>query len=145
MLACLEAGADAAGCTMDHEWQDPAYADMLDNPVLVDLLRGQRRAHRPRTWPTPANAAGVVGSTDMGNVSYVVPSIHPMIGRRPAGISIHTPEFTRLRPGRGRRPGRARRRQGHGHDRRRPLAATRAASTAAQGRRSTEAVAAVGP
>jgi metal-dependent amidase/aminoacylase/carboxypeptidase family protein len=35
----------------------------------------------------------VVGSTDMGNVSYMVPSIHPMIAVAPKGISIHTPEF----------------------------------------------------
>ena len=32
-------------------------------------------------------------STDMGNVSYVVPSIHPMIAVAPEGVSIHTPEF----------------------------------------------------
>ncbi len=35
----------------------------------------------------------MVGSTDMGNVSYEVPSIHPMIKVSPAHISIHTPEF----------------------------------------------------
>jgi hypothetical protein len=29
----------------------------------------------------------------MGNVSYVVPSIHPMIKVAPAHLSIHTPEF----------------------------------------------------
>jgi hypothetical protein len=37
----------------------------------------------------------VVGSTDMGNVSYVVPSIHPMIQAAPSGVPIHTPEFAR--------------------------------------------------
>ena len=35
----------------------------------------------------------MVGSTDMGNVSYAVPSIHPMIAVAPPHISIHTPEF----------------------------------------------------
>jgi len=34
-----------------------------------------------------------VGSTDMGNVSHAVPSIHPMIAVAPPGVSIHTPEF----------------------------------------------------
>jgi hypothetical protein len=29
----------------------------------------------------------------MGNVSYVVPSIHPMIAVAPPHVSIHTPEF----------------------------------------------------
>jgi hypothetical protein len=36
----------------------------------------------------------VVGSTDMGNISYAFPSIHPMLAVAPPGISIHTPEFT---------------------------------------------------
>ena len=29
----------------------------------------------------------------MGNVSYLVPSIHPMIGIAPYGVPIHTPDF----------------------------------------------------
>ena len=35
----------------------------------------------------------IVGSTDMGNVSYLVPSIHPMVQVAPPGTPIHTPEF----------------------------------------------------
>jgi metal-dependent amidase/aminoacylase/carboxypeptidase family protein len=35
----------------------------------------------------------VVGSTDMGNVSHLVPSIHPMIASAPSGTSIHTTQF----------------------------------------------------
>jgi amidohydrolase len=89
---CLHAGAVAAGCTMDGEWIDPVYADMVDNEVMVGLYA----ANSTELGRTPADAAavtGVVGSTDMGNVSYVVPSIHPMIKVAPAHISIHTPEF----------------------------------------------------
>jgi hypothetical protein len=41
--------------------------------------------------PDPRQA--VVGSTDMGNISYVVPSIHPMIQAAPNGVPIHTPDF----------------------------------------------------
>jgi metal-dependent amidase/aminoacylase/carboxypeptidase family protein len=41
----------------------------------------------------PAVEHQVVGSTDMGNVSYVVPSIHPMIKSAPAGTAIHTEAF----------------------------------------------------
>ena len=43
----------------------------------------------------------MVGSTDMGNVSYLVPSIHPMIEVAPAGVPIHTPEFAGYAVGRG--------------------------------------------
>ncbi|MET1041090.1 MAG: M20 family metallopeptidase [Acidimicrobiales bacterium] len=93
VLTCLEAGALASGCTMDHEWQDPAYADMISNPVLVDLFSANAE-RTGRNLADPDLAAGVVGSTDMGNVSYVVPSLHPMLAVAPPGISIHTPEFT---------------------------------------------------
>jgi metal-dependent amidase/aminoacylase/carboxypeptidase family protein len=41
----------------------------------------------------PDEQLAVVGSTDMGNVSYVVPSIHPMIAAAPAGTAIHTTDF----------------------------------------------------
>jgi hypothetical protein len=33
------------------------------------------------------------GSTDMGNVSHVVPAIHPMIGMDTKGAVNHQPEF----------------------------------------------------
>jgi hypothetical protein len=42
------------------------------------------------TEPTPWLAGA---STDMGNVSYLVPSIHPMLAVAPQGVSLHTPEF----------------------------------------------------
>ena len=31
----------------------------------------------------------------MGNVSYLVPSIHPMLRVAPPGVAIHTADFTR--------------------------------------------------
>lgn len=35
----------------------------------------------------------MVGSTDMGNISYLVPSIHPMIQVAEEGVAIHTVDF----------------------------------------------------
>ena len=37
--------------------------------------------------------ASIAGSTDMGNVSYAVPSIHPVIKMVPLGVVGHTEEF----------------------------------------------------
>jgi metal-dependent amidase/aminoacylase/carboxypeptidase family protein len=65
---------------------------MVDNEVMVGLYAANAEA-LGRALADPREAAGVVGSTDMGNVSYVLPSIHPMIKVAPAHISIHTPEF----------------------------------------------------
>jgi amidohydrolase len=92
VLLCLESGATAAGCTMHHEWLDPAYDDMVDNTVLLDRYSAHAaRLGRHPVDPTPEQT--VVGSTDMGNVSQIVPSIHPMIQAAPAGVAIHTAAF----------------------------------------------------
>jgi metal-dependent amidase/aminoacylase/carboxypeptidase family protein len=91
-LACLEAGARAAGCDMDIQWIDPVYADMIDSQAIGERYRANAEA-LGRIVRAPSAQARVVGSTDMGNVSYVVPSIHPMIRVAPPGVPIHTPAF----------------------------------------------------
>ncbi len=92
VLACLEAGAGAAGCSMHHEWNDPPYADLIDNNPLLDAFVANA-GRLGRDVRSPLDDGPVMGSTDMGNVSYLVPSIHPMIQVAPRGVSIHTPEF----------------------------------------------------
>jgi metal-dependent amidase/aminoacylase/carboxypeptidase family protein len=94
VLTCLQAGATAAGCTMEHTWKEPAYADMVNNGPMVDLYRANAEA-TGRELLDPSLGASVVGSTDMGNVSYLVPSIHPMIKVGPPNVPIHSPEFTK--------------------------------------------------
>ncbi len=92
VLAALQAGAAATGCEMTHEWLEPPYADLRPNAPLCDLYT-TNAALLGRTVEVPTEKTEVVGSTDMGNVSYVVPSIHPMIAVASPGVSIHTPEF----------------------------------------------------
>jgi amidohydrolase len=92
VLACLQAGADATGCTMTHEWDDRPYFDMRDNGAMLDAWSANC-AELGRTVEVPVPGTGVVGSTDMGNVSYEVPSIHPMIAVAPTGTAIHTEAF----------------------------------------------------
>ncbi|MET0902940.1 MAG: M20 family metallopeptidase [Acidimicrobiales bacterium] len=92
VAACLEAGATAAGCAVDIVWKSVVYADMLDNEAMVSLYAANVEA-LGRPVSEPQGDAAVVGSTDMGNVSYLVPSIHPMIAAAPSGLPIHTPEF----------------------------------------------------
>jgi amidohydrolase len=92
VAACLEAGAVAAGCEVSIQWKSVVYADMLDNEALVSLYTANASA-LGRTVADPTGSTTVVGSTDMGNVSYLVPAIHPMIAAAPSGLPIHTPEF----------------------------------------------------
>jgi len=92
VLACLEAGAAAAGCTMDAEWKEPVYADMRDNEPMLDLYAANA-AMLGRQVVEPRHLSQVTGSTDMGNVSYVVPSMHPMIQVSPPEVPIHSERF----------------------------------------------------
>ena len=94
VVACLEAGAAAAGCRMEYRIASRDYADMIDNPVLLELYGANSEVlGRPLAPTAPSPEVRVTGSTDMGNVSYLVPSIHPMIKVAPAGVSIHTSAF----------------------------------------------------
>lgn len=92
VIAALEAGALAAGCQVEISWRDPVYADLIDNSVLSGLYSANA-ARLGRSVLAPDRSNAVVGSTDMGNISQVVPSIHPMIAVAPKGIGIHTAEF----------------------------------------------------
>ena len=93
VLACLQASATATGCTCSTSWQGVTYADMIDNGPMVESYVANaaslgRTVHDPRAIGRP-----VVGSTDMGNISYLVASIHPMIKVADDGVAIHTVDF----------------------------------------------------
>ncbi len=91
-LACLEAGALAAGCTLEHRWVSSPYDDLVHVASLSDAY-GRHLATRGRTSEPASTRPSLMGSTDMGNVSHVVPSMHPMIRVAPDGVSIHTEAF----------------------------------------------------
>jgi amidohydrolase len=91
--ACLEAGALATGTNVEIEWSDIIYADMRTNWPLAEAY--QRNAESlgrrfERFEDVPASRAA---SSDMGNVSYLVPSIHPMIAMAPKGVAHHHRDF----------------------------------------------------
>lgn len=93
VLAALESGGPATGCTCSHTWVGTPYADMVTNNPLA-VLYTQNAATLGRTIAVPgSNGHRVVGSTDMGNISHLVPSIHPMIAAAPTGTAIHTEAF----------------------------------------------------
>jgi metal-dependent amidase/aminoacylase/carboxypeptidase family protein len=73
LIACLEAGAQASGCTVELEWSTN-YAPMNNNKPLANAYKENAEALGRRFLQVPVESTG---STDMGNVSWVVPSIHP--------------------------------------------------------------------
>ncbi|MDN5833531.1 MAG: amidohydrolase [Brevibacterium sp.] len=86
---CLRAGALATDCGIAIEAQGHTFADLRQNHDLVHAYVSAM-ADRGREIPTDAEA---VASTDMGNVSHVVPSIHPLIGYEVDGAVNHNRAF----------------------------------------------------
>lgn len=91
--ACFEAGALGSGCEVDVQWSGVDYLDLNTNWPLADRFQenaeqlGREFVSRESMW----NAAA--GSTDMGNVTHLLPGIHPMLAAAPKNVVIHHPDF----------------------------------------------------
>jgi amidohydrolase len=93
VLACFEAAALATGCSLEITVRGHAYTDMLPNPVMSDLYAENSAAvGRPMRRGYEFDPAAT-GSTDMANVSYEVPTIHPMLDIDAAPAVNHQKEF----------------------------------------------------
>lgn len=86
---CLEAGALASGATLQVTPNGNAYAELRQDSFLSEAYR---EAMAVRGRDVIFNATPVA-STDMGNVSQLVPSIHPLLGYDVGGAAHHTAEF----------------------------------------------------
>lgn len=87
---CFEAGALATGSTLAISDVCPPYAHMEHDHEFGELYRANAR-----TMGRPESVDGeVTFSTDMGNVSLAMPSIHPCIAIDTGGAVNHQPEFT---------------------------------------------------
>ena len=81
-----------ADCTINFDWQKFTYADLADNlPLLTSYVQNSAQMGRDLTTDVLPGTGG--GSTDMGNLSYLVPSIHPMLQVAPQGVSLHSAQF----------------------------------------------------
>jgi amidohydrolase len=88
---CVRGAAIATGTTYEFDEVAPAYDPVRTNPVLADLAT-HAFAALGRPIDPVAGRSGNAGSTDMGNVSQLVPAIHPYICVAP-GLAIHTRDF----------------------------------------------------
>jgi amidohydrolase len=88
---CFEAGALATGCELTMDWHDDAqYAPMLNNRPMCEAYRRNGEV-MGKTFIDPKGLS--TGSSDMGNVSQVVPSIHPNFSVGTMAFT-HSPGFT---------------------------------------------------
>jgi amidohydrolase len=75
---CFEAGALATGAVLHHRLLSPPYSEFRPDPTMLNLYR-HNAIQLGRDVPPPETTRPG-GSTDMANVSLVLPAIHPMLG-----------------------------------------------------------------
>ena len=90
VLNCFVGAATATGARLEYQWGQILYATLRNNLTLAELFR-QNMKPLGRDMPLAGNSR--VGSTDMGNVSQIVPGIHPTIAVASEEVVIHSPEF----------------------------------------------------
>jgi amidohydrolase len=90
---CFRAGALATGCELTIAPRRKAYAPMLHDARLTALYRANAEA-RGRRFLDAELGRGWAASSDMGNVSQVIPSTQPMIAIGSLPASNHQPAFT---------------------------------------------------
>ncbi len=90
---CFEAGALATGCEVEIVPESKPYAEFRADETALAAYRANAE-RLGRTFAPGSDAARMNrASTDMGNVSQVVPAIHPYIGIGSLPALNHQPEF----------------------------------------------------
>jgi amidohydrolase len=89
VLNCFKAASLATGARLEYKWA-AHYAPLKTNFALAEVFTKNMEALGRNLWPTLDRG---LGSSDVGNVSTLVPTIHPMVAIAPIEILAHSPEF----------------------------------------------------
>ncbi|MFH1775544.1 MAG: M20 family metallopeptidase [Chloroflexota bacterium] len=92
VLNCFVAASVATGARLEYRWGEVHYAPLRNNLTLARLFVKNMES-LGRTMPL-YDEGDAFGSTDMGNVSQLVPSIHAEVAIAPPTVLIHSPDFT---------------------------------------------------
>ncbi|MCV7319930.1 peptidase M20 [Mycolicibacterium confluentis] len=99
MAGCFAAGALATGCQHRVESVSPIYQELTPDPWLSQTFRSEMLRLGRAPVPAELEAALPLGSTDMGNVTQLLPGIHPVVGVEANGASVHQPGFAEAAAG----------------------------------------------
>jgi len=91
VLNCFIGAATASGARLEYRWGDVSYAPLRNNLTLARLFRQNMQSLGRKVKLSDPSMA--FGSTDMGNVSQLVPSIHPQVAIAPEEVVAHSPQF----------------------------------------------------
>lgn len=88
---CAEASALATGATL--EWTETrGYSNMVPSNVIADTFAKHLSATGRRVDEPRPNQR--MGSTDMGDISQILPAIHAYLAISPPSVPNHTVDFT---------------------------------------------------
>jgi amidohydrolase len=90
VINCAQAAAQSVGCKMKYTIT-PGYRDIIPNKVMAGLFTTNLEALGRVVIVPDLNER--MGSTDMGDISHLVPAIHPYLAIAPENVAGHTKEF----------------------------------------------------
>ena len=91
VVRCAKAAALATGCGLAYEHCEPTCFGMSSNKRLAQLFKEQLDS-----FGIEENATQVMlGSSDIGNLSQILPSLHPLLKMTENGEELHTGDFLR--------------------------------------------------
>ena len=90
VIACAQAGAQATGCKVKLDVK-PGYKEIIPNKIMAGLIKANLESLGRIVVEPDLNER--MGSTDMGDISHLVPSIHPYLAIAPENVAGHTLEF----------------------------------------------------
>jgi amidohydrolase len=90
VVACAEGAAKTAGATVKVIQHENVYEPLRSSQAMLDLFAANMKTvGLVEGEPMPDR----LGSSDIGNVSQVIPAIQPMVAIAPNGTAIHSREF----------------------------------------------------
>ena len=93
----FEGAAQVTGTHVEIDWDTTdMYLPVRTNHALAARYATNLTPRGRKVLPEGVLPAEMTGSTDMGNVSVRVPSIHPLLSVAPPNVAIHTTEFAKF-------------------------------------------------
>jgi amidohydrolase len=90
VIACFEGAAQQTGCELRYAWTDTCDLVSTNRPLAEAFSANARSLGRAMNTRRPGDTHG---STDMGNVTSIVPGIHPFLAITDGPVAGHSTEF----------------------------------------------------
>ena len=91
VLNCFKGASLASGARLKYRWGEKVYAPIRNNVAMARLFSDNLESLGRKL--DIFDSQGPFGSSDIGNVSEVVPSMHPMVAIASPPVSLHSTEF----------------------------------------------------